>query len=160
MDLNEALDIILEHEGGYVNDPNDPGGETKYGISKKQYPNVEIDRLTIEQARTIYETDYFRAYRLDEIESEFKYHVLDIVINTGNAKIFQKALNRCFSNKLACDGVIGLQTIGVANVVDPEHMNNWLYIERMKYYTDICKQNTALKKFMYNWSKRSLSWVY
>jgi len=50
---------ILRHEGGYVNNPNDPGGETKYGISKRSYPNVDIKNLTPEQALEIYHRDFW-----------------------------------------------------------------------------------------------------
>ena len=42
MEFNDVIDKVLEHEGGYVNDPNDLGGETKYGISKRAYPDVDI----------------------------------------------------------------------------------------------------------------------
>ena len=52
--FNEIIEKVLEHEGGYVNDPTDLGGETKYGITKRFYPNVDIKNLTIEQAKEIY----------------------------------------------------------------------------------------------------------
>ena len=40
--FEEIIEVVLEHEGGYVNDPKDPGGETKYGVSKRAYPNEDI----------------------------------------------------------------------------------------------------------------------
>ena len=51
-------------EGGYVNDPKDPGGETKYGISKRSHPNVDIKNLTISDAMVIYEREYWTAHNL------------------------------------------------------------------------------------------------
>ena len=49
--FEEIIEIVLEHEGGYVNDPDDAGGETKYGIAKRWYPDVDIKNLTKEQAK-------------------------------------------------------------------------------------------------------------
>ena len=51
--------FVLRHEGGYVNDPRDPGGETKYGISKRAYPLLNIKNLSIEDAKMIYRKDYW-----------------------------------------------------------------------------------------------------
>lgn len=57
--FNEALDFTLSWEGEYVFNPQDPGGETKYGISKRSYPLLDIFNLTLEQARNIYYNDYW-----------------------------------------------------------------------------------------------------
>ena len=61
--MNEGFDKAFEFtigvEGGYVNDPSDPGGETKFGVSKKSYPNLDIKNLTITQAKEIYYKDYW-----------------------------------------------------------------------------------------------------
>lgn len=57
--FNYCIPIILKWEGGYVNDPNDPGGETKYGISKASYPHLDISSLTENDAEQIYYTDYW-----------------------------------------------------------------------------------------------------
>ena len=51
---DSAFDLLMLNEGGYVNNPNDPGGETKYGVSKKAYPDIDIENLTLEQAKKIY----------------------------------------------------------------------------------------------------------
>ena len=53
MTFDEAFDTLIGHEGGYSNDPRDPGGETRYGISKRAYPDVNIATLTLEQAKFI-----------------------------------------------------------------------------------------------------------
>ena len=52
--FEEIIESVLKHEGGYVNDPHDRGGETNFGITKKFYPNVDIKNLTKEQAKKIY----------------------------------------------------------------------------------------------------------
>ena len=55
--FDEIIKHVLEHEGGYVNDPKDLGGETKYGITKRFYPDIDIKNLTIEEAKEIYKKD-------------------------------------------------------------------------------------------------------
>lgn len=57
--FNEAVERVLQHEGGYVNHPNDPGGETNFGISKRSYPDVDIKNLTREGAKEIYFRDFW-----------------------------------------------------------------------------------------------------
>ena len=56
--FEEIIEIVLEHEGGYVNDPDDAGGETKYGIAKRWYPDVDIKNLTKEQAKKIIDLNF------------------------------------------------------------------------------------------------------
>ena len=60
MTFDDAFEALMAHEGGYANDPRDPGGETKYGISKRAYPAVDIRNLTLEAAKAIYKRDYWR----------------------------------------------------------------------------------------------------
>ena len=57
--FERCVAFVLRHEGGYVNDPRDPGGETKYGISKRAYPMLNIKDLSIEDAKMIYLKDYW-----------------------------------------------------------------------------------------------------
>ena len=57
--FDEIIEVVLEHEGGYVNDPHDAGGETNFGIAKRWYPDVDIKNLTKEQAKKIYHQDYW-----------------------------------------------------------------------------------------------------
>jgi lysozyme family protein len=59
MTFDEAFDVLIGHEGGYVNHPGDPGGETKFGISKRAYPALDIKALTLGQAKAIYRRDYW-----------------------------------------------------------------------------------------------------
>ena len=52
-DFNDIIEVVLHHEGGYVNDPKDPGGETNFGIAKRSHPDVDIKNLTEEGAKEI-----------------------------------------------------------------------------------------------------------
>lgn len=81
--------IILKHEGGYVNDPADPGGETKFGISKRAYPNLDIKNLTRQQAVEIYKRDYYDKLGiglLDDIRLAYQYFDMGVNGGVGRAK--------------------------------------------------------------------------
>ena len=58
-DFDDAFDILLKFEGGYVDNPDDGGGPTKYGISQRSYPDIDIESLTKEEAKEIYRKDYW-----------------------------------------------------------------------------------------------------
>jgi len=76
--------IILKHEGGYVNDSDDPGGETKFGISKRSYPNLDIKNLTRADAIAIYKRDYYQVLRIDELDDiRLAYQYFDMGVNGG-----------------------------------------------------------------------------
>src|SRR5207302_958519 len=66
--FDKAIGTVLEHEGGYSFDPNDPGGETKYGISRKAYPGLDVKALTLDQAKAIYKRDYWIYSRIQDEE--------------------------------------------------------------------------------------------
>ena len=84
MSFNRAFEIVLGHEGGYSADPQDPGGETKFGISKRAYPQLDIKALTIEQARDIYFKDYWVAAGCEHVADEaMAILMFDCAVNQG-----------------------------------------------------------------------------
>lgn len=85
-DFRTAVAFVLQQEGGYVNDPRDPGGETKYGISKRQYPYLDILALTPAEAVEIYRTDYWQASGADQLDMPLAQVVLDTAVNMGVPK--------------------------------------------------------------------------
>ena len=108
--FDAAFRIIVGVEGGYVNDPNDPGGETKFGISKRAYPNVDIPNLTLEQAEAIYWSDYWLKAQCDKLPPALALVVFDSAVNAGVGTV--PALLKAIQESLgvAQDGVIGPQT--------------------------------------------------
>lgn len=131
--LSRALSIILQEEGGYVNDVRDPGGETKYGISKRQYPDVDIKGLTIEQATAIYERDYWRPVKGDELPWPLCLYVFDAAVNQGVATavgLLQKTLN------LKRDGILGPVTLEAANRHNNKHLAALYLSDRAMRYAD------------------------
>ncbi|AMQ65905.1 lysozyme [Stenotrophomonas phage vB_SmaS-DLP_6] len=81
--FDQAVGMVLKHEGGYVNDPVDPGGETKYGISKRAYPKVDIKGLTVDGAKAIYKRDYWDAVGGDSLPANVRYAAFDTAVNMG-----------------------------------------------------------------------------
>lgn len=111
--FDNSLSAVLKWEGGYVNDPRDPGGETKYGISKRAYPDLDIKSLTPEMAARIYRRDYWDACRCDALPPGLALLVFDAAVNQGvNAavRMLQSAAH------VAVDGKPGPQTIKAAQL--------------------------------------------
>src|SRR5690606_26803467 len=82
--FRRAVEVVLAHEGSYVNDPADPGGETKFGISKRQYPDLDIASLTREQAVEIYRRDWWDKYGYGRLASPaIATKVFDLSVNVG-----------------------------------------------------------------------------
>lgn len=106
-----AFQWVLGAEGGYSNDPDDPGGETKFGISKRAYPTVDIAALTKEQAETIYRRDYWDRCRCGEFPLQVGFALFDAAVNQGARQavvLLQRAL------RVAQDGIVGPATIAAA----------------------------------------------
>ena len=82
-DYKVVCDWIEHAEGGYVNNPNDPGGETKYGISKASFPNLDIANLTIDEAMNIYNKQYWQPIQLDNYPLPIALFLFDTAILQG-----------------------------------------------------------------------------
>ena len=109
--LDICLDWILRAEGGLSRDPNDRGGLTKYGISQAAYPDVEIEALTEDDARAIYERDYWLPCRCSDLPAGVDQVVLDGAVLMG-VKASVQQLQRALGVK--ADGVIGVKTLMAA----------------------------------------------
>jgi lysozyme family protein len=111
MTFDECFKHVVGIEGGYVNDPHDPGGETKFGITKRSYPFLNIAALSLEQAKAIYKKDYWDKCRCDELPAPLNLYTFDAAVNQGIEPailILQKTLG------VVGDGKIGSQTIAAA----------------------------------------------
>lgn len=83
MTFDDVFDRLIGHEGGYINDPNDAGGETNWGISKRSYPNLNIKSLTRDQAKEIYRRDFWERINGDKLYDGVAFQVLDFAVNSG-----------------------------------------------------------------------------
>lgn len=155
-----AFTETLGFEGGYVNDPADPGGETKYGISKRSYPDLDIASLAIDDAKRIYRRDYWERLKLDQVRSgRIAAEIFDTAVNAGRraaALIAQRALNY-LGEKLEEDGVCGPVTIAAVNKwigKDEKALFVCLNGFQFMHYYEIAKANVTLKRYARGWTKR------
>lgn len=129
--FERCFEILIGHEGGYVNDPNDRGGETKFGISKRAYPRVDIKALTLEQAKAIYAADCWTPIRGDDLAPELALLVFDCAVNSGvgcAVDLLQRACN------VRRDGVLGKVTVAAASAVGVPAR---FHLERAMYQTKL-----------------------
>ena len=152
--FNEIIEKVLEHEGGYVNDPKDLGGETKYGITKRFYPEVDIKNLTIKEAKEIYKRDYWDKNRIESVPQELWHIFFDMCVNMGRrtaVKILQRAANSKGRN-IDVDGGLGPMTIKALKGVATERVRAY----RVKYYVDLVNKKPKQEKFYFGWFRRSM----
>jgi lysozyme family protein len=149
MSFETAVNATLQYEGGYVNDPNDPGGETNFGISKKAYPNLDIKALTIDDAKTIYKRDYWDKLNLDSIPEGISSCVFDSTVNQGTKEatiLLQRAAG------VKDDGVIGPMTLAAVKSKDPVHLIRDFTVQRILMYSTLPEWQYYSK----NWTQRSI----
>lgn len=146
-----AVGFVLrkEIEGGYVNDPRDPGGETNFGISKRAYPNVNIAELTRDEAIEIYHRDYWLAAHCDKLPNLIAVCVFDAAVNQGvgaATRLLQKAA------RVAVDGQIGPKTLRAVHQADTHDLMVEYLGWRLHRYANT---NNAFV-YMRGWSNRIL----
>ena len=154
VDFKDIIEVVLHHEGGYVNDPVDPGGETNFGIAKRSHPDVDIVNLTKEGAAEIYYQEYWIKNRVPQMPDDLKHIYFDMCVNQGRGravKILQKAANAKGAD-LVVDGGLGPKTIGAMVGVELERVRAY----RIKYYADLVTRKPDLEKFYFGWFRRGL----
>jgi lysozyme family protein len=145
--FDQCFDKLISHEGGYVNDPRDPGGETKFGISKRAYPQVDIKNLTLDAAKAIYKRDYWDRAQCDKLPPQVAYLLFDAAVNSGIGqaiRFLQRAVN------LADDGVIGPMTLAAVGRSDAEAISARFLGQRLEFMTKLTTWDTFGK----GWARR------
>ena len=154
--FDEIIEVVLEHEGGYVNDPKDPGGETNFGIAKRSHPDVDIKNLTKEGAKEIYKEVYWDKNKVESLPEELWHIYFDMCVNQGKSravKIIQRAVNGK-GGSLTVDGGMGPMTIAAIGKSRVELDRIRAY--RVKYYADLATKKPDLERFYFGWFKRAL----
>ncbi|WP_299734029.1 glycosyl hydrolase 108 family protein [uncultured Endozoicomonas sp.] len=152
--FESAIAFVLEAEGGYVNDPNDAGGETNHGISKRAHPELDIKALTVEQAKAIYFDDYWLLSRADDMPSYMGMAIFDTAVNMGNrtaAKLLQRAAG------VLDDGIIGPKTLAAVYKHSPEYLLPQFLSYRALRYHELADEpdEEHNKRFIRGWLKRT-----
>jgi lysozyme family protein len=158
--FNLAIKEVFENEGGYVNNKYDRGGETKFGISKRSYPNLDIANLTLNSAKAIYYKDFWASERYEEINDiNIVCKLFDLAINMGANTAFrliQRAL-RATGIKVVEDGILGNKTVEAINAVDPTDLLAALKSEAAGFYRILADDNSTQTRFLNGWLNRAYS---
>ncbi len=157
-DVDDIISDMLRREGGYVNDPDDPGGPTKFGITIHTLRRVrgsatasDVRALTTEEAVEIYKRDYFYGPNIDKLPAPLQASVFDMQVNAGGnaVKILQQLLSE-FGVTVTVDGALGPQSTEAASHV---HDLAGIYlvdaygIARRNYYFRLADRRPASRKY-------------
>ena len=153
---------LMEHEGGYVNHPSDPGGETMWGVTKRvarahgyMGPMRQLPKST---AQAIAHKDYWRAIKGDDLPDDVAWQVFDAAYNHGNRqaiKFLQRAVGITGKD---VDGIIGKQTLDAVKCMDSDRIVLLFLAERLEFFTNLRTWGTFGK----GWSRRivgNLRWA-
>lgn len=149
MTFADVVSRTLGHEGGYVNNPADPGGETQWGISKRAYPDINIRALTREQAIAIYERDYWAPTGKD-LSPAVNFQVFDAAVNhgRGNAvRLLQRAIG------VADDGWWGPRSVAAYKAMSESDVLLRFLAERLDFMTRL----STWEVFGKGWARRIVS---
>jgi lysozyme family protein len=148
MNFDQAFDRLISNEGGYVNNPADPGGETKFGISKRSYPNLDIANLTRDQAKEIYKADFWERGQMDQFYGAVAFQVFDAAVNHGietALRLLQRAAG------VADDGHIGPLTVAAIKAKSVTDMLMLFIANRIRFWTKLSTWATFGK----GWANRA-----
>ena len=149
--FEKCIKVILKNEGGYVNHPNDPGGETNMGIAKKFYPDEDIKNMTKERATQIYYKDYWDPMQLYRLKDEnLILQVFDFGVNSGirtSIKLLQTVIG------VEDDGKLGPITAYFTNYYKRNLVNEFKNA-RILFYTNLAERKPAMKVFLKGWINR------
>lgn len=173
--FDRASKILFRHEGGYVNNPVDPGGPTNYGVSLRflrsqnlidgdfdhdgDIDQDDIKSMTIEQAMEFYKVCFWDKYLLEKISPQIIANILfGMIVNTGPKtaiKNLQETINKLIGHTaLVCDGKIGKRTLELINIASPYLLLGEYKKEMKKFYTNLVENNKKLSIFLKGWFNR------
>ena len=154
--FDKCLEMVLVHEGGYVNNKNDRGGMTNLGVTRRVYEDwvdqpvseQEMRDLTPEDVAPIYRKNYADRIHFDSLPSGVDWACLDWAINSGAsrpAKAIQRAVGA------TTDGVIGPKTLQLVAEKDPKFIIDYVYTVRQAFYESL----DDYKHFGRGWTRRN-----
>lgn len=151
MNFDTAFDILMGFEGGYVNNPNDPGGETNWGVTKSEAITNgyfgQMKDLPVAFAKQIYWQKYWGKIQADQLPDLLRYPVFDAAVNSGPAQAV-KWLQRAAG--VTDDGIIGQKTISAVNALSADVVLRKMLSQRLIFMTSLPQWPTFSK----GWARR------
>lgn len=162
--FTKVIPCIIALEGDDVsNDANDYGGLSKYGISKREFPNIDIENLTQAQAMTLLEERYWQTYHLGDINNQILANqIFLLLINMDPLKagrIVQMALNACGRGivNVQIDGILGSESMRAINSVVAYWLSDRIRVEECRYYLSLTDDDKTQIVNFRGWVRRALS---
>ena len=150
--FDECLKMLLHHEGGYVNHPKDPGGETNLGVTKRVYEKwggtKDMKDLTVEDVAPIYKKEYWERCKCDDLESGVDWAVFDWAVNSGTGRAAKAIQKICGA---AQDGAIGPKTLALIGKQDTQYVVEEFGKIRQDFYESLKTFDTFGK----GWTRRN-----
>ena len=150
--FDKCLEMLLHHEGGYVNHPDDPGGETNLGVTKKVYVasggKKSMKKLTVKDVAPIYKKSYWSRLNCDDLPSGLDFCAFDWGVNSGTGRV-AKALQKICGASV--DGAIGPKTLALINRQNPKYMIEAFGKIRQEFYESL----GTFKTFGKGWTRRN-----
>ena len=155
--FKEALILTLKYEGGFSDDPDDPGGATNKGITQsvfdayrksKNLPLQSVKLISDEEVEDIYYQRYWLVASCDKITPKFSIVHFDTAVNTGTkqaAKFLQRSI------EIEADGIIGQKTIEKLNQQDENTVIKNYLDQRRTFYKNLVEKKPTLQKFLKGW---------
>lgn len=150
MTFEAAVEVILSLEKGYVNDPEDPGGETNFGISKRQYPGYDIKGLTKPEAIALYHEDYWQPLKPLLLPPRIRLCLFDCAVNQGVGQAI-RFLQQAVGTKV--DGVLGPYTLSLMQRMDEAALFEAIMQRRLAHYAKL----STFPRFGVGWMNRILT---
>jgi len=174
--IDKIATEIVRREGGFVNDPDDPGGATKYGVTIHTMRRLGLDltgdgqvdvrdvrQLTVSQAVDIFKKHYFYKPQIDKLPTALQVSVFDMQVNAGGTavKLLQNLL-KSFGEEVTADGALGPQSIAATARVwakAPDHLVDAYGIERRNYYYSLADNRPKSRKYARNRNGGKGGWI-
>lgn len=154
----DMIDRLMAREGNdkVTNTPGDPGGLTKFGVSQRSYPLLDIANLTREQAKDLYIQDYYLKNGIQLLPDAFQESVLDFAVHSGPQTAisnFQRLIG------VPVDGKIGPQTALAAQTANVQDVKRVYSLQRILFLTKQVEDNPSKLKFLRGWISRVFSLI-
>ena len=150
--FDECLKMLLKHEGGYVNHPKDPGGETNLGVTKRVYEKwggtKDMKDLTFDDVAPIYKKNYWDKCKCDDLDSGVDWAVFDWAVNSGTGRAAKAIQKICGAGQ---DGAIGPKTLALISTQDTTYVIEQMHKIRQDFYESLKTFSTFGK----GWTRRN-----